>query len=84
MDRRFVQMTEVGCRLPWLVPQNHHVGVDEPKGVNDDLQKQDSGEKKKKKCVWLFLELKIMEEHLHSSGQSPSQPSNLSSCFNHR
>lgn len=40
LNGRFVQMTQVRCGLPRLVTQHHHVGVNQPEGVDDDLRRK--------------------------------------------
>lgn len=37
LDRRLVDVSNVGCRLPWLPTRKHGLGVDETEGINHHL-----------------------------------------------
>lgn len=37
LDRRLVNVSDVGCCLPWLPTRKYSLGVDETEGINDYL-----------------------------------------------
>lgn len=58
-------MAQIGCGLSWLMTQHHHVGINQSKGINNNLEKTVATQQ----LQTLTLE-STLDQYLLFSGQS--------------